>query len=118
MEALFFFKDRIERETEACFVLDVLDCHFARTGEKRVPLCVVGYLPTYLPTTPLVRSLRLRPRIYHRGTTSGDTRRRSRLTLDASRRIEYTHRASFDYYIKIYRQYHYILYIDITLDYF
>lgn len=46
----FFFKDRIERETEARFVLDVLDCHFARTGEKRVPLCVVGYLPTYLST--------------------------------------------------------------------
>lgn len=55
-------------------------------GEKSIPLRVVGYLPTY--HSPSVRSVRLRPRIYHRGTTSGDTRRHSRLTLDASRRID------------------------------
>lgn len=63
------------------------------TGEKSIPLRVVGYLPTYLPTyhSPSVRSVRLRPRIYHRGTTSGDTRRHSRLTLDASRGIDGAH---------------------------
>lgn len=46
---LYFSRDRIRRETEARFVLDMLDCHLARTGEKRLPLCVVGYLSTYHP---------------------------------------------------------------------
>lgn len=79
----FLSKDRIR--TEARFMLEgVPPC----TRVRRVSRCVLS--ATYLPThhSPSVRSVRLRPRIYHRGTTSGDTRRHSRLTLDASRRID------------------------------